>query len=96
MNFGLSDTTYPATNTREFHELQFAAMVELNKLINGYVALKRGNAEGERVDHGLTADRKKMLQGIKAVDKDGNIYYDKMLEFARKAIEAFAREDVQK
>jgi hypothetical protein len=96
MNFGVSDTTYPATNTQKFHDLQFAAMIELNKLINGYVAMRRGNAESERVDHSLTIERKTMLQGIKAVDKDGNIYYDKMLEFARKAIEAFGKEDVQR
>lgn len=93
--FGINDTSYSATNTREFHELQFAAMVEFNKLINGYQAIRR-HMGGDRLDHVLTQQRKELLLGLKAVDREGNIYYDKMLEMARTAIKAFDREDIQR
>lgn len=102
MNFGLPKETYPHVDSEEFLELQMRSKLEFDKLINGYRAMYRV-AGAERVNHSLTEERRRLLRGIMAVDnvlkyKTGErvIYWDKILEYAHKAVLAFNREDIQK
>ena len=88
--------------SEQFLEILLRSKLELDKLINGYVAMHR-LAGQERVIHGLTNDRRNMLRSIMAkdrrdMDEDGNhlIRWDIMLEYAYKAVEAFNREDIQR
>ena len=102
MNFGLPKETYMPVDSDEFLELQMRSKLELDKLINGYTAMYRV-AGAERVNHALTDSRRQLLRGLMAVDnvlkyKTGErvIYWDKVLEYANKAVAAFNREDIQK
>lgn len=102
MNFGIEKEPYPHHDSDEFLELQMRAKLEFDKLVNGYRAMYRV-AGAERVNHSLTEERRRLLRGIMAVDnvlkyKNGEtvIYWDKVLEYAHKAVAAFNREDVQR
>ena len=102
MNFDLLRESQMPVDSDEFIETQIRAKVELDKLINGYQAMYR-IADGERVNHSLTNSRRQLLRGLMAIDnvlkyKTGErvIYWDKVLEYAYKAVEAFDREDAQR
>src|SRR5271165_7130820 len=88
--------------SEEFFEYLLRSKIELDNLINGYRAMYRVAGE-EKVNHGLTNDRRALLRGLKFTDKrdkdaQGNplIRWDIMLEYAYKAVEAFNREDIQR
>jgi len=98
--FGLDDSGYPDVDSNEFLELQMRSKFELDKLISGYEARDR---KTERRNHALTQSRREMLRGIWVESKvhrgpegGGLIYWDKMLEFARKAVAEFNKEDIQR
>lgn len=102
MNFALPKEPHMPVDSEEFIETQMRAKLELDKLINGYQAMHRVTG-GERVNHSLTEERRRLLRGIMAIDnvlkyKTGErvIYWDKILEYAHKAVAAFNREDIQK
>jgi hypothetical protein len=100
-NYGLQSGNEDL-KSEEFLEKLIRSKVELGQLIDGYRAMHRMNGV-DTVNHALTNARRKYLQEINAVDrrdKDDKgrflIRWDKMLEFAKLAVEAFDREDIQR
>lgn len=98
--FGLDDNGYDPIDSIEFLELQMRSKLELDQLINNYRAIDR---KTERTDHALTQARQKMLREIRIEsniykDEKGNglIYWDKILMFAKMAVEGFNKEDIQR
>jgi len=103
MDFGpVGKETLETLKSEPFLEYLLRAKIELDSLINGYVTMYRIAGE-EKVNHGLTNDRRALLRGILAKDnrdKDdkGNalIRWDIILDLAHKAIRAFNQEDIQR
>ncbi len=103
MDFGpTGQETLETLKSEAFLEYLLRSKMELDKLINGYLAMYRIAGE-EKVNHGLTQDRRALLRGLKFTDKrdkdaKGNplIRWDIMLEYAYKAVEAFNKEDIQR
>jgi hypothetical protein len=99
--FGLDDDGYPPVDSDEFLELQMRSKLDLDKLIDGYQVMQRGGEE--RVDHAKTQERRNLLRQImvrsnikKNEDGVGLIYWDKILKYARLAVEKLDHDDIQR